>query len=171
MLHTNACSGIPNCASHVCTTFVCLHQNLSHQAFQHRLMHMQGAPRTRLLPQLLVLNPLTRQCLILINLKLVHQVLHYVSQCLLASRLQPKLPSQVCCSHSQCAVVSATSLIMSACPALSHLSSSLCCMQNILVSCRAGMSALLTASVYYMPIRRWTDGSKSDAGCCTSSAQ
>lgn len=42
-----------------------------------------------LVPQLCIAHPLTRQAFIMS--KLVHQVLHYVSQRLLASELQPKL--------------------------------------------------------------------------------
>ncbi|KAL0030548.1 hypothetical protein WJX79_003716 [Trebouxia sp. C0005] len=42
-----------------------------------------------LVPQLCIAHPLTRQCFIMS--KLVHQVLHYVNQSLLASELQPKL--------------------------------------------------------------------------------
>ncbi|KAL0046074.1 hypothetical protein WJX82_001682 [Trebouxia sp. C0006] len=42
-----------------------------------------------LVPQLCIAHPLTRQCFIMS--KLVHQVLHYVNNCLLTSELQPKL--------------------------------------------------------------------------------
>ena len=41
------------------------------------------------MPQLCLQHPLTQQCFIMS--KLVHQVLHYVNQRLLASELQPKL--------------------------------------------------------------------------------
>jgi hypothetical protein len=57
---------------------------------QH-LCHVQFGPAggVFLVPQLCIAHPLTRQCFIMS--KLVHQVLHYVNQCLLASELQPKL--------------------------------------------------------------------------------
>ena len=42
-----------------------------------------------LVPQLCIAHPLTRQAFIMS--KLVHQVLHYVNQRLLACELQPKL--------------------------------------------------------------------------------